>query len=153
MWVYFKRKGCDCSGFQIKDNNALTVRHIRPEAWKSLHNFLWCFFSFFSGCFKKYQLLHEEIVVCVAEVVSWIPLFRFMPWGGIHIGPCRTIPEERGKGYYPYLLEKIVEENPEKEYYMIIDEKNLSSIRGVEKVGFKRFATGRKRFGQYIRLN
>lgn len=73
-----------------------------------------------------------------------------MPWSGIHIGPCRTVPEERGKGYYPYLLERIVGKNPQKEYYMIIDEKNLSSIREVEKVGFKRFAIGKKRFGLYV---
>lgn len=150
MWIYFKRRGSDCCKFQIGNESALTVRRIRPKVFGSLHNFVWSFFSFFSGSFTQYQLLREEKVVCVAETISWIPMFQFMPRNGIHIGPCRTIPEERGKGYYPYLLETIIEENPEKEYYMIIDKNNLSSIRGVEKVGFRQFSIGEKRFGLYI---
>ena len=32
----------------------------------------------------------------------------------------------------------------------IIDENNISSIRGVEKAGFKRYASGEKRFGLYM---
>lgn len=56
MWGYFRRKGCDFSGFQIKDDNGLTVHHIRPETCNSLHNFYGFFIS--SGSFKKYQLLH-----------------------------------------------------------------------------------------------
>lgn len=56
---------------------------------------------------------------------------------GIHIGPCETIESERGKGFYPYRV-----------FYMIVDEKNISSIKGVEKVGFIPFGKGLKyRFG------
>lgn len=119
MWVYFKRKGSNRSEFQIKDDSSLTIHHFHPKVFASFHNFMWSFFSFFSGnLFQKYELLHEGKVVCVAQVVSWIPIFQFMPVKGIHIGPCMTVVEERGKGYYPYLLEKIIGEYPPPERFL-----------------------------------
>ena len=62
-----------------------------------------------------------------------------------------TIKEERGKGFYPLLLQYIIEEHPERDYYMIIDENNVSSQKGVAKVNFQRFAVGHKdRWGRYV---
>ena len=45
----------------------------------------------------------------------------------------------------------IIEEHPERDYYMIIDENNVSSQKGVAKVNFQRFAVGHKdRWGRYV---
>ena len=45
----------------------------------------------------------------------------------------------------------IIEEHPERDYYMIIDENNVSSQKGVAKVNFRRFAVGHKdRWGRYV---
>ena len=52
-----------------------------------------------------------------------------------------------------YLLynQYIIEEHPERDYYMIIDENNVSSQKGVAKVNFQRFAVGHKdRWGRYV---
>ena len=73
-----------------------------------------------------------------------------MPKKGLHVGPCVTKKDERERGYYPYLLSMIVEDNPHKKCYMIVSPKNIPSIRGVEKAGFRSFATGyRTRLGRY----
>ena len=52
------------------------------------------------------------------------------------IGPCYTTKSWRGKGIYPFVLKQIISDVPMANYYMFVDEKNLSSIRGVEKAGF-----------------
>ncbi len=112
---------------------------------------LWNLFSFVNGKYNEYQLYRDDKLVSTAEVVTWLLIFPFMPRKGIHIAPCRTMPEERGKGYYSYLLRLIVEGNPEGDFYMIVNESNTASIRGVEKAGFFRFAVGKKtRFGRYV---
>lgn len=117
---------------------------------KSTHSFIWKILSIvFAGKAKGeyciYQLINQEgEVVSKAELVSWIPIFRFMPKRAYHIGPCSTIPKERGKGFYPYLLNCIIANNPTAEYYMIVSESNLSSIKGVRKAGFVEIGRGYK---------
>lgn len=58
----------------------------------------------------------------------------------LEIGPCYTYPEFRGKGIYPKVLTKICQKRggDSISFYMIVDENNLSSIKGIEKAGFVR---------------
>lgn len=99
----------------------------------------------------EYQLVKNNKTVCVAEVATWMPVFPFMTVKEIYIGSCRTLPEERGKGYYPYLLAKIQEDYPENDFCMFVDEGNEASMRGVEKAGFRRVATLTKtKLGFYL---
>lgn len=72
-----------------------------------------------------------------------------------HIGPCTTLPAERGKGYYPMLLHAITSDlGKENNYYMIVEENNLPSLRGIAKAGFTRVGVGIKnKWGQYIIIN
>lgn len=77
--------------------------------------------------------------------------FPFYGKKGWHIGPCKTAPEERGKVFYPLLLQHIIKEHPDKNLYMIIDENNISSQRGVAKVQFEKIAVGYKNLlGRYV---
>ncbi len=117
----------------------------------SFHSFLWHIFSFFKGeRFYEYQVLRNGEIVSTAQVCPKIPIFEFLPKDGWHIGPCRTIEKQRGNGFYPLLLQFIVQEYPDRDFYMIIDEKNIFSQKGVAKAGFEKFAEGRKnRVGQY----
>lgn len=62
----------------------------------------------------------------------------------IHVCFCRTALEDRGKGYYPTLLKFILEKYPQKDFYMIVEDTNIARIRGIEKVGFTRYAIGEK---------
>lgn len=77
-------------------------------------------------------------------MVTKIFFHGFIPSNGLHIGPCMTISSERGKGYYPALLQYIIDKNPGQEYFLIINDNNLSSIRGTLKVGFYPWARGHR---------
>lgn len=90
-------------------------------------------------------------VVTTAEVCRKFWKFPFMTAKSFHIGPCMTKPSCRGRGYYPYLLQQIIKDYPRNDFFMIVDEKNEASIRGVTKAGLQPFAKGIKnKFGQYV---
>ncbi|MBR6825849.1 MAG: hypothetical protein IKM59_04800 [Oscillospiraceae bacterium] len=65
--------------------------------------------------------------------------FPFMEKGDIHIGPCHTAPEHRGKGIYRKVLHFIRNHEGEtgKQAYMIVAENNLPSIKGIEAAGLR----------------
>lgn len=92
----------------------------------------------------EYDVVKDNKVVSRSLVMSKIPIYRFMPRKGIHLGLCFTIPEERGKGYYPLMLKYIQADLKDDDVYMIVDERNVSSIKGIEKAGFVKFAKGEK---------
>jgi len=58
----------------------------------------------------------------------------------IHIGPCATDSKYRGQKIYPYVISRIVKDYSDANFYMIIDDKNISSQRGVYRAGFKKIA-------------
>lgn len=72
--------------------------------------------------------------------------FNFLSTEDYIIGPCYTAPDYRGQGIYPnildYITNKIGTENTV--FYMCVDENNFSSIRGIEKSGFKKIGTAKK---------
>ena len=129
----------------------LVVKRVKPRMLSSLHAFLWTIETLFFGSYVEYQLWRGDKLVSKDDVVSWIPQFAFMPKNGIHIGPCYTMKDERGHGYYPYLLDKIVNDNSLNECFMIVSPSNTPSIRGIEKAGFEKYGFGRRtRLGIYV---
>lgn len=51
---------------------------------------------------------------------------------------CETAPQARGKGVYPAVLSKIVDDFKDRgEILMSINAKNIASIKGAQKAGFK----------------
>lgn len=143
MYLFFKYTS-PCINLKIEGE--VSIRCIKPPMWRNLHTFLWRCLTLGKGTYVEYQLCVGETAVCTAEVISKLPFFPFMGKEDIFIGPCRTLPEHRGKGYYPFLLNHIVNGNPSKNGIMIVEENNHSSIRGVEKAGFRRYARGKKTF-------
>lgn len=82
----------------------------------------------FRRVFKEYDILIDNKIVCKAVLISKVPIYEFLPKKGIHVCYCETIPEARGKGYYPLLLSYIQNDMLEKNLYMIVDENNYSSV-------------------------
>ncbi|MBR4308998.1 MAG: GNAT family N-acetyltransferase [Oscillospiraceae bacterium] len=64
--------------------------------------------------------------------------FPFMHKGDIHIGPCYTAPQARGKGLYKQALRTIHRDHSagKGRAYMLVAEDNTPSIRGIEACGF-----------------
>jgi len=90
----------------------------------------------FSRVFKEYDIIINNSIVSKAVLISKVPLYQFLPANGVHLCYCETIKEAQGKGYYPLLLSYIQNDNPDMDLYMIVDETNYASIRGIEKAGF-----------------
>ncbi len=61
--------------------------------------------------------------------------FPYMKEGEYCIGPCLTYPQYRGKGIYPQVLKYILQYVNYSTVYMVVDEKNIASIKGIEKAG------------------
>lgn len=55
----------------------------------------------------------------------------------IFIHYCETAPEARGKNIYPHVLSNISEEHKDKEILISVNDENIASKKGVEKVGFR----------------
>ena len=124
-----------------------------------LHIALWLLLTGVKrGEYYLYELLKDGKVVSTAEVCTghWqLPFLTIRMGAGkkdYHIGPCMTCPNERGKGYYPMLLQAIMNDlGTQNNYYMIVHETNAPSLRGIAKAGFTRIGVGGKnKYGQYI---
>ena len=129
---------------RLENRYNVAFRMTRPKI-DSLVALYWCIASLILGKkFVEYQLIYDGRVVSTARVTPKLPTFPFMSIDGYHIGPCYTEPEYRGRGFYPLLLQYRMELNPDSQFYMIVNETNESSLRGVKKVGFVEFARGKK---------
>ncbi len=121
----------------------------------ALHTLLWRISTRLNGGeYWFYKLVKDNQTVSYAEVCTGHWLFPFIGYSRrkYHIGPCFTIPEARGNGYYPMLLNEIINDlGNDKEYFMIVDDTNIASLRGVAKAGFTLIGKGRKnKVGQYV---
>lgn len=69
--------------------------------------------------------------------------FPFMERGDIHIGPCTTDPDHRGKGIYKQVLRTIHADHctHRSRAFMIVHEDNLPSIKGIEAAGLTHVGT------------
>jgi len=64
--------------------------------------------------------------------------FPFIPEKGYMIGPCWTAPSFRGNRIYPFVLQQISRSlSGCDEYWILANEKNPASIRGIESAGAK----------------
>lgn len=105
----------------------------------------------FKRVFIEYDIIIENRIVSKAVLISKVPIYKFLPSKGIHLCYCETLPEFRGKGYYPLLLNYIQNDFKERELYMIVEHDNYASIKGIEKAGFIKYAEGEKlRNGTFV---
>jgi hypothetical protein len=55
----------------------------------------------------------------------------------VFIHYCETAPEARGQNVYPYVISVIAKNYRDKDVLICVNKKNVSSIKGVIKAGFK----------------
>lgn len=95
------------------------------------------------GRFRVFYVNDPETgrVIHTSYVMGRSSKFPFMGKQDIHIGPCQTDPEQRGKGIYKAVLRHITRQAAYKNAYMIVAESNLPSIKGIERAGFRHIGT------------
>lgn len=89
------------------------------------------------GKYKIYYVSNQDKVTHFSYCLPKSYKFSFMKEKDLHIGPCVTDSAYRGRGLFPMVLTKIVTENKPADFYMIIDQDNIASQKGVAKVGFQ----------------
>lgn len=101
----------------------------------SINEYLWKLITM--GNYTLYSVLNEcDEVVHKSAKIGKCYKFMFLGNKEFEIGPCYTLEKWRGRGIYPFVLKTIIEDEPDANYYMFVNENNTSSIRGVEKAGF-----------------
>lgn len=112
--------------------------------------FMTFLFRGFARVFEEYDVVMDNRILSKAVLISKVPLYRFLPSKGIHVCYCETIPEARGKGLYPLLLTYVQNVHLQHDLYMIVEESNHASIKGIEKAGFVRYALGERLSNGYF---
>ncbi|WP_422105112.1 GNAT family N-acetyltransferase [Winogradskyella sp.] len=72
------------------------------------------------------------------------------------IGDCLTDSEYRGQGIYPYVINQIsntIVDSEKRAVYMVVNQDNESSIKGIEKAGFTKYAEIKAKRWTWIYLN
>ena len=103
-----------------------------------------CLFQIITfGKAKVYCYRYNGELVHTSYLIPKCYKFPFLSKWDYEIGPCFIHPKWRGKGIYPQMLKYICSSiGTEKSvFYMIVDETNLPSIKGIEKAGFQRWGT------------
>lgn len=129
---------------QLKsDYKKIGISKINPSLAGSLVRALyWNLITVGKG--KIYYIQNESgRYIHTSYVIPRCSKFPFLRKGGHHdieIGPCVTDEDFRGQGLYPYVLSRIVEAElgEQDKAFMIVEDSNLPSIRGIMKAGFRR---------------
>lgn len=99
-----------------------------------------------AGRFRIFYIKRDGMIVHTSCVIPKCFKFPFLKVGEYIIGPCVTVPEFRGQGLYGRALHSIVGHPVYQDgvFYMSVNAHNASSIRGIEKAGFRLVGKVRK---------
>jgi hypothetical protein len=114
----------------------LTVSRVTPKVASLKESLLWNIACL--GRIKAYCLFEGDVLVHRSYVIRGKAKFPFLNKNDIEIGPCWTRDSYRGRGYYPYVISRILSSEliGGDTAYMIVNDQNESSKRGISKVGF-----------------
>lgn len=95
------------------------------------------------GRAKVYYATQDGRLSHTSYVIPKCYKFPFLGADDYEIGPCFTYSEYRGRGLYPAILRYICGSvgKDNSTFYMIVDENNTPSIKGIEKAGFEKCGT------------
>lgn len=98
------------------------------------------------GKFRIFYIKRDGKIVHTSCVIPKCFKFPFLKAGEYIIGPCVTAPDYRGQGLYGKALACITGHPMYRDgvFYMSVNEHNASSIRGIEKAGFRLVGRVRK---------
>lgn len=107
----------------------------------------WYLFS--SARYHVFYVVFEGRIVHSSYLLWRNPRLAFMKRGDVHIGPCWTDPQHRGRRLFPAVISRIAALHSGRRVWMIADEDNLASRNGIERAGFRLVGFGRKIAGRY----
>ncbi len=106
QYIYYRYNGAQPAEFPINEQYILKKR---KPALCNVYNIVATLFSkLHSVEFLEYSYEHKGKLISRACIMGRLPVFRFMPSNGIHIGHAWTSPDYRGQNLYPSLLGNII---------------------------------------------
>ncbi|TXD81684.1 hypothetical protein ESY86_16805 [Subsaximicrobium wynnwilliamsii] len=97
-----------------------------------------------SGRCTKYYIEKNDLLIHQSYIYNEVFLLRLIKKRGPVIGNCFTHPEFRGKSIYPYVINCIAKNSLNlgaKEVFVIVNQSNAGSIKGIEKAGFEKYVS------------
>ena len=91
-----------------------------------------------------YTIKEGNTLVHVSYLYDSVFLLKLLEKNGPVIGDCHTNRQFRGQSIYPKVINKIALETLRegfKEVFIVVNPENSSSIKGIEKAGFIKFAS------------
>jgi len=92
----------------------------------------------------RYFIEENNVLIHQSYLYSKIFLMRLLNNNGPVIGNCFTHPKYRGQAIYPYVINHVAKNTLDlgyKNVFVIVDQSNNASIKGIEKAGFERYAS------------
>lgn len=93
---------------------------------------------------KQFFIIDNDKVIHKSNLFKKVFLLKIIHKKGPVIGDCMTINEYKGKSIYPFVINYIAYQelvhNNKKEIFVIVNKENISSIKGIEKAGYKLYA-------------
>ncbi|RXI25322.1 hypothetical protein [Aliarcobacter trophiarum] len=134
--------------YQIETSVA-TIKHATSENIKDVlyfqpQRYINIFENFLSLGDKGYfaylqdKCIHRSWVKSNHQIVypHWAYPYKLKE-NELFIHYCETAPEARGKNIYPHVLSNIIDDYKDKDILISVDDENIASKKGVEKVGFR----------------
>lgn len=94
---------------------------------------------------RKYFIIDNGVSVHNSVLFDKVFLLKLIGKKGSTIGDCYTHPNYRGQSIYPFVIHSIAKEvlldAKKTAVFMIVNQDNLSSIKGIEKAGFRKYAS------------
>lgn len=158
-YIYYKYNGKREDNYTARLAEGYVIEIFKPQSIFLLRKhvgpiLLYLFwFLFTCGKYVIYYVRDKKgKIIHFSHVMPRIFKYAFMKSSGIHIGPCWTHSQHRGKGVYPTILKKILHDYRSEDAFIFTQTYNSSSKRGIVKSNFSFFATGRKTkiLGRYI---
>jgi len=92
---------------------------------------------------KEYFIKDDGSYIHKSFVFNKLHVLKLIGKTGPAIGDCVTVPAYKGRSIYPFVINHLAGEMLRKkeseEVFIIVNSNNASSIRGIEKAGFKLF--------------
>jgi len=106
---------------------------------------------------RRYSIEENGVTVHSSFLFNKLNILRLLQKEGPAIGDCFTNPIYRGKSIYPFMIshisKELLVENKSKEVFIIVNNGNISSIRGIEKTGFKKITSIKTRRWLFFYFN
>ncbi len=139
--------------YDLKNNqeqtSVATIKHATNENLKDVlyfqsQRYIDTFKNFLSLGDKGYfaylqdKCIHRSWVKSNEQIVHphWAYPYKLKE-NEVFIHYCETAPEARGKNIYPHVLSNIIKEHQDKDILISVNDENIASKKGVEKVGFR----------------